>query len=96
MLAANARRRDPRGLTDRGLGRASGIGRMGTMSNESDNCISMKTISKVVHVYGAEPAGILLQMTTNEGEVIDVFLSRELVSGTRDILQAALEKYLDR
>jgi hypothetical protein len=66
------------------------------MSNDSDNRISMKTVSKVVHVYGAEPAGILLQMTTSEGEVIDVFLSRELVSGTRDILQAALEKYLHR
>jgi hypothetical protein len=64
------------------------------MSNDSDNRISMKTISKVVHVYGMEPAGILLQMTTNEGEVIDIFLSRELVSGTRNILQTALEKYL--
>jgi hypothetical protein len=64
------------------------------MSNDSDNRISMKTISKVVHVYGTEPAGILLQMTTNEGEVIDVFLSRDLVIGTRDILQTALEKYL--
>jgi hypothetical protein len=67
---------------------------METMSNDSDNRIAMKTISKVVHVYGTEPAGILLQMTTNEGEVIDIFLSRELVSGTRDILQTALEKYL--
>jgi hypothetical protein len=67
---------------------------METMSNDSDNRISMKTISKVVHIYGTEPAGILLQMTTNEGEVIDIFLSRELVSGTRDILQTALEKYL--
>jgi hypothetical protein len=67
---------------------------METMSNDSDNRIAMKTISKVVHVYGTEPAGILLQMTTNEGEVIDIFLSRELVSGTRNILQTALEKYL--
>ena len=47
------------------------------MSNESDNRISMNTISKVTHVFGAEPAGILLQMVTNEGEVIDVFLSRD-------------------
>jgi hypothetical protein len=66
------------------------------MSNESDNRISMKTISKVTHVYGTEPAGILLQMTTNEGEVMDVFLSKEQVERTRDILQAALEKYLRR
>jgi hypothetical protein len=66
------------------------------MSNDSDNRISMKTILKVTHVYGAEPAGILLQMTTNEGEVIDVFLSKGLVMGTRDILQTALDKYLPR
>lgn len=64
------------------------------MSNDSDNRISMKTISKVIHVFGMEPAGILLQMTTSEGEVIDVFLSKDLVIGTRDIMQTALEKYL--
>jgi hypothetical protein len=64
------------------------------MSNDSDNRISMKTILKVTHVYGTEPAGILLQMTTNEGEVIEIFLSKALVVGTRDILQAALNKYL--
>jgi hypothetical protein len=66
------------------------------MSNESDNRISMKTISKVTHVFGAEPAGILLQMVTSEGEVIDVFLSRDLVSRTKDTLQTALEKFLPR
>jgi hypothetical protein len=66
------------------------------MSNDSDNRISMKTILKVIHVYGAEPAGILLQMTTNEGEVIDVFLSKALVAGTLEILQTALDKYLPR
>ncbi len=66
------------------------------MTNESDNRISMKTISKVTHVFGAEPAGILLQMVTNEGEVIDVFLSRELVARTRDTLQTALDKFLPR
>ena len=66
------------------------------MSKESDNRISMKTISNVIHVYGTEPAGILLQMTTNEGEVMDVFLSKELVERTKDILQTALEKYLRR
>jgi len=66
------------------------------MSNESDNRISMKTISKVTHVFGTEPAGILLQMVTNEGEVIDVFLSKDLVTGTRDILQIALDKFLPR
>jgi hypothetical protein len=66
------------------------------MSNESDNRISMKTISKVIHVFGMEPAGILLQMTTNEGEVMDVFLSRDLVASTKDILQVALEKHLHR
>jgi hypothetical protein len=66
------------------------------MSNDSDNRISMKTILKVTHVYGTEPAGILLQMTTNEGEVIDVFFSMGLVMGTRDILQTALDKYLPR
>ena len=64
------------------------------MSNESYNRVAMKTISKVVHVYGTEPAGIMLQMTTNEGEVIDVFLPKDIVQGTRDILQTALEKYL--
>jgi hypothetical protein len=64
------------------------------MSNESTNRISMKTIAKVTHVYGTEPAGVMLQMTTSEGEVIDVFLSRTLMAETRDILQAALEKYL--
>jgi hypothetical protein len=64
------------------------------MSNDSDNRISMKTILKVTHVYGAEPAGILLQMATNEGEVIDLFLSRALVAQTREILQAALDKAL--
>ena len=64
------------------------------MSNDSDNRISLKNILKVTHVYGAEPAGILLQMTTNEGEVIDVFLSKGLVMETRDILQTALDKYL--
>ena len=66
------------------------------MSNESDNRISMKTILKVIHVYGAEPAGILLQMTTSEGEVIDIFLSKALVAQTREILQTALDKYLPR
>jgi|GraSoi2013_115cm_1033766.scaffolds.fasta_scaffold528703_1 hypothetical protein len=66
------------------------------MSNESDNRISMKTILKVMHVYGAEPAGILLQMTTSEGEVIDIFLSKALVAQTREILQTALDKYLPR
>jgi len=64
------------------------------MTNDSDNRISMKTISNVVHVYGTEPAGIMLQMTTNEGEVIDAFLPKEIVKVTRDILQTALEKYL--
>jgi hypothetical protein len=66
------------------------------MSNESYNRVAMKTISKVVHVYGTEPAGIMLQMTTNEGEVIDVFLPKDIVKGTSDILQNALEKYLQR
>jgi hypothetical protein len=66
------------------------------MSNDSDNRILMKTITKVTHVYGTEPAGIMLQMTTNEGEIIDVFLPKEIVKGTRDILQTALEKYLLR
>jgi hypothetical protein len=64
------------------------------MSNDSQNRISMKTVLNVTHVYGAEPAGILLQMTTSEGELIDVFLSRALVMSTRDILQNALDKYL--
>jgi hypothetical protein len=67
-----------------------------SMSNDSDNRISMKTILKVMHVYGAEPAGILLQMTTSEGEVIDIFLSKALVAETREILQTALDKYLPR
>jgi len=66
------------------------------MSNDSDNRISMKTILKVMHVYGAEPAGILLQMTTSEGEVIDIFLSKAVVAETREILQTALDKYLPR
>jgi hypothetical protein len=66
------------------------------MSNDSDNRISMKTILKVMHVYGAEPAGILLQMTTSEGEVIDIFLSQALVAETREILQTALDRYLPR
>ncbi|HEY3640253.1 MAG TPA: hypothetical protein VGL31_04105 [Xanthobacteraceae bacterium] len=66
------------------------------MSNDSDNRISMKTILKVMHVYGAEPAGILLQMTTSEGEVIDIFLSKALVAETREILQTALDRYLPR
>ncbi len=66
------------------------------MNNESDNRISMKTISKVTHVFGAEPAGILLQMVTSEGEVIDVFLPRDIVAETKDILQIALERFLCR
>jgi hypothetical protein len=66
------------------------------MSNDSDNRIPMKTILKVTHVYGAEPAGILLQLASNEGEVLDIFLSKALVADTRDILQAALEKFLPR
>ena len=66
------------------------------MSNDSDNRISMKTILKVMHVYGAEPAGILLQMTTSEGEVIDIFLSKALVAEAREILQTALDRYLPR
>jgi len=64
------------------------------MSNESENRFSMKTILKVTHVFGAEPAGILLQMTTSDGEVMDIFLSKALVAETREILQAALDKYL--
>jgi hypothetical protein len=64
------------------------------MSNDSDNRIPMQTILKVTHVYGAEPAGILLQMATNEGELIDIFLSKTLVAETRDILQTALDKFL--
>jgi hypothetical protein len=66
------------------------------MSNDSDNRIPMKTILKVTHVYGAEPAGILLQLASNEGEVLDIFLSKALVAETRDLLQAALEKFLPR
>ena len=66
------------------------------MSNDSDNRISMKTVLKVTHVFGAEPAGILLQMVTSEGEVIDVFLSRELVAATKNVLQIALDKFLSR
>jgi hypothetical protein len=66
------------------------------MSNDSNNRIDMKTISKVTHVFGAEPAGILLQMVTSEGEVIDVFLSKDLVVTTKGILQIALDKYLPR
>jgi hypothetical protein len=53
----------------------------------------MKTISEVTHVFGAEPAGILLQMVTSEGEVIDVFLSKELITATKDILQTALGRF---
>ena len=64
------------------------------MSNESENRFAMKTILKVTHVFGAEPAGILLQMTTSDGEVMDIFLSKALVAETRDLLQAALDKYL--
>jgi hypothetical protein len=64
------------------------------MSNESENRFAMKTILKVTHVFGAEPAGILLQMTTSYGEVMDIFLSRALVAETRELLQAALDKYL--
>jgi hypothetical protein len=64
------------------------------MTNDSDNRISMKTILNVIHVYGAEPAGILLQMTTSEGEVIDIFLSKALVAATREILQTALDRFL--
>jgi hypothetical protein len=64
------------------------------MSNDSENRIAMKTILKVMHVYGTEPAGIMLQMTTNDGEVIDIFLSKALAAQTREILQTALEKYL--
>jgi hypothetical protein len=64
------------------------------MSNESENRFSMKTILKVTHVFGAEPAGILLQMTTSDGEVMDIFLSKALVAETRELLQAALDKYL--
>jgi hypothetical protein len=64
------------------------------MSNDSENRIAMKTILKVMHVYGTEPAGIMLQMTTNDGEVIDIFLSKALAGETREILQTALEKYL--
>jgi hypothetical protein len=67
---------------------------VGSLSNDSNNRISMKTILSVTHVYGTEPSGILLQMTTNDGEVIDVFLSKVLVTRTRDILQSALDKYL--
>jgi hypothetical protein len=66
------------------------------MSNESENRFAMQTILKVTHVFGAEPAGILLQMTTSEGELIDIFLPKSLVVETRDILQAALDKYLPR
>jgi hypothetical protein len=66
------------------------------MSNESDNRFAMQTILKVTHVFGGEPAGILLQMTTSEGELLDIFLPRSLVVETRDILQAALDKYLPR
>jgi hypothetical protein len=64
------------------------------MSNDSDNRFSMKTILTVTHVFGTEPAGVLLQMTTSEGELIDIFLPKALVVETRDILQTALEKYL--
>lgn len=58
--------------------------------------IPMKSISKIAHIYGAEPAGICLQMTTAEGELISVYLSKEQVIGTRDILQTALDKHLPR
>jgi hypothetical protein len=64
------------------------------MSNDSENRIAMKTIVKVLHVYGTEPAGIILQMTANDGEVIDIFLSKGFAAETREILQTALEKYL--
>jgi hypothetical protein len=64
------------------------------MSNDSENRISMKTISKVTHVFGTEPAGILLQMVTSEGEVLDIFLSKELVVSTKNILQIALAEFL--
>jgi hypothetical protein len=64
------------------------------MSNESENRFSMKTILKVTHVFGAEPAGILLQMTTSEGEVMDIFLSTALVAEIREVLQTALDRYL--
>jgi hypothetical protein len=65
-----------------------------SMSNDSDNRISMKTIFKVTHVYGAEPAGILLQMATSDGELIDIFLSRTIAMETQEILRTALDKYL--
>jgi hypothetical protein len=64
------------------------------MNNDSENRIAMKTILKVTHVFGLEPAGILVQMTTSDGEVIDIFLSKALAAETREILQTALDKYL--
>jgi hypothetical protein len=66
------------------------------MSHESDNRFPMKTISKVTHVFGAEPAGSLLQLTSSEGEVMDIFLSKALVAETRELLQTALDRYLPR
>ena len=36
----------------------------------------------------------MLQMTTSDGEVIDIFLSKAVAVETREILQTALDKYL--
>ena len=58
--------------------------------------ISMKPITKIAHISGAEPAGICLQMTTKDDEIISVFLQKDLVKGLRDLLQTALDEHLPK
>jgi hypothetical protein len=58
--------------------------------------ISMKKIVQISHTAGAEPAGICVQMTAEDGEIISVFLVKDLVKGLRDLLQTALDEHLPK
>jgi hypothetical protein len=56
--------------------------------------IRTQMVKNLVHIYGAEPAGIVLRVTTQDGLVTTYQLPKELVAGMRDIMQEALDHYL--
>jgi hypothetical protein len=59
-----------------------------------NDVIHTKPVVSVEHIYGLEPAGIVLRITTQDGDAIAYSLRKETVEAVRDMMQAALDHYL--
>jgi hypothetical protein len=61
----------------------------------NDRTITFEPIGSIDHIYGAEPAGIVLRlMPKNSKSAITIMLPKDLVTGLRDMLNVALDEHL--